>query len=151
MAPVVVVHGIFNYAKGATPAEAADRAAARWRDRLARGLSQVSADVPVPELAVAYYADLLLRYLPEQAQSADQPADFEDLDEREARDMADWLAAAGVVIPVTSSAMPPTTPRPPATSSSNSCCSAPATWKAPIWSGCCPSPTASAATGTWRR
>ncbi|MEV5877381.1 hypothetical protein AB0L75_24770 [Streptomyces sp. NPDC052101] len=38
MAPVVVVHGILNYAKGAKPAEAAERGAERWRDRLDQGL-----------------------------------------------------------------------------------------------------------------
>lgn len=77
MASVVVVHGMFNFLRGLTPPEAAARRAESWRGRLAESLAAVSPGTPVPALQVAYYADLLRRELPEGAQAAHLPADFE--------------------------------------------------------------------------
>ncbi|MER6678879.1 hypothetical protein [Streptomyces sp. NPDC000983] len=93
------MHGIFNYEKGATPSEAAERGAAQWRERLAQGLAQVSFERAVPDVAVAYYADLLLPRLADDAQSVAPPVSFDDPDEREELELAKWLAGAGLVAP----------------------------------------------------
>ncbi|MBQ1091384.1 hypothetical protein [Streptomyces sp. B93] len=99
MAPIVVVHGVFNYIRGMAPGDAAVRRAADWGPSLARGLSKVSAEVRTPELAAAHYADLLRLELLEESQSARDTAGFDDLDERELQEVAEWLAAAGAVAP----------------------------------------------------
>ncbi|OLZ63708.1 hypothetical protein AVW11_20030 [Streptomyces amritsarensis] len=99
MAPVVVVHGMFNFLRGATPPEAAALRALTWQQRLAGSLALVSPGTRVPELEVAYYADLLRRELPENAQSEERAPDFDDLDEHEAFEVAQWLTAAGVEVP----------------------------------------------------
>ncbi len=99
MSAVVVVHGMFNFLRGATPPEAARRRAESWRRRLAEGLAVVSPGTPVPDLEVAYYADLLRRELPEDAQAAEETPDFDDLDERETAEIEEWLSAAGVTVP----------------------------------------------------
>ncbi|MFD9516123.1 hypothetical protein [Streptomyces sp. NPDC059979] len=97
MAPIVLVHGIFNHVRGATPEAAALRRAADCRPKLAEGLARLS--VEVPELVMAYYADLLRRELPEQAQSARTEADFEDLSGGQRAEAAEWLIAAGAPVP----------------------------------------------------
>ncbi|MFJ4931582.1 hypothetical protein [Streptomyces sp. NPDC088736] len=97
MASVVLVHGIFNHVRKATPDEAAERRAADCRPRLAESLGRMS--VPLPDLVMAYYADLLRQDLPEQAQSAPQSTGFDDLSAGERADVAEWLVAAGCVVP----------------------------------------------------
>lgn len=97
MAAIVLVHGIFNHVRGATPEEAAERRAADCRPRLAESLGRMS--VPVPDLVMVYYADLLRRDLPEQAQSALRDEGFADLSAAERVEVAEWLAAAGCVMP----------------------------------------------------
>ncbi|MGW7041849.1 hypothetical protein ACWGDT_03825 [Streptomyces avermitilis] len=96
MAPIVLVHGIFNHVRGATPEEAALRRAADCRPRLAESLGRLS--VEVPELVMAYYADLLRPELPEQAQSARDDADFEGLSGGQQAKAAEWLVAAGAPV-----------------------------------------------------
>ncbi|MFD8597915.1 hypothetical protein ACFV1L_23205 [Kitasatospora sp. NPDC059646] len=97
MASVVLVHGIFNHVAGATPEQAARVRADACRDRLAAGLARLS--VPAPEVAMAYYADLLRPDLPEQAQDAAAAGGFEELTPAQRAAAAEWLAAAGAVLP----------------------------------------------------
>ncbi|MFE5840392.1 hypothetical protein ACFQ7N_01955 [Streptomyces niveus] len=99
MTSVVLVHGIFNYVRGAMPEEAALRREADCRPKLAEGLAGMS--VEVPELAMAYYADLLRRdlHLPAQAQSVQRHEGFDDLSAGERADAAEWLVAAGIAVP----------------------------------------------------
>ncbi|MFG2440778.1 hypothetical protein [Streptomyces sp. NPDC048508] len=97
MTPIVLVHGIFNYVRKATPDEAAARRVSDCRPRLAESLSAFS--VNVPAVTMAYYADLLRRKLPAAAQSVHDPEDFDDLDATERSEAAAWLIAAGAGIP----------------------------------------------------
>ncbi|GLW74682.1 hypothetical protein Kpho02_69800 [Kitasatospora phosalacinea] len=97
MAPVVLVHGIFNYVRGATPDQAALRRLADCRPKLAEGLGRLSVDVP--ELVMAYYADLLRLDLPEQAQATGDDATFDDLTGGQRAEAAEWLATAGAPLP----------------------------------------------------
>ncbi|MEY9859871.1 hypothetical protein ABH935_005505 [Catenulispora sp. GAS73] len=97
MTPLVVVHGVFNHVRGATPEQAAKRKAAEWRPRLASGFGKLSA--AAPELAVAYYADLLRRQVQDQAQAADDDNRFDVLSRAERVLAAEWLAAAGAMLP----------------------------------------------------
>ncbi|GGT04440.1 hypothetical protein GCM10010271_02880 [Streptomyces kurssanovii] len=94
-----MIHGVFNHIRGMAPGDAAARRAADWGPRLAQGLAKMSAEVRTPELAVAYYADLLRPELPEESQSARDRASFDDLDQRELQEVSEWLAAAGAVVP----------------------------------------------------
>ncbi|MFG2821683.1 hypothetical protein ACGFX4_19910 [Kitasatospora sp. NPDC048365] len=97
MAPIVLVHGIFNYVRGAAPEQAAARRLADCRPRLVESLSRLS--VEAPEMVMAYYADLLRPDGPEQAQSAGGDMTFDDLGPAERVAVAEWLAAAGAVLP----------------------------------------------------
>ncbi|MFI5547174.1 hypothetical protein ACIA6E_25735 [Streptomyces sp. NPDC051815] len=97
MTPIVLVHGIFNYVGKATPKEAAARRASDCRPRLAEGLGTFS--VQVPAMAMAYYADLLRRELPAQAQSVQAADHFDNLDASERVVAAEWLTAAGARMP----------------------------------------------------
>lgn len=98
MAAVVLVHGIFNHVRGATPEQAAERKAGQLRPHLAEGLARIGAADPVPEVAVAYYADLLRRELPEQAQDDGEDPSFDDLTPAERELAAEWLLAAGAPV-----------------------------------------------------
>ncbi|MFJ9460806.1 hypothetical protein ACIRST_37775 [Kitasatospora sp. NPDC101447] len=97
MAPVVLVHGIFNHVRGATPEQAALRRLADCRPKLAESLGRLSVDVP--ELVMAYYADLLRLDLPDQAQATGDDATFDDLAGDQREEAAEWLAAAGSPLP----------------------------------------------------
>lgn len=92
---VVLVHGIFNHVRGAAPEAAAQRRAARLRPHLAEGLARIGRRAPAPEVAMAYYADLLRRPSPEDAQDAGGDPGFEDLAPAERALAAEWLLAAG--------------------------------------------------------
>ncbi|MFE5517387.1 hypothetical protein ACFQ9Q_06565 [Streptomyces virginiae] len=96
MAGIVLVHGIFNYVHGATPEEAGLRRTADCRPKLAESLAMLS--VEIPEVVMAYYADLLRRELPEQAQSARETV-LEDLSDGQRAEAAQWLVAAGAPVP----------------------------------------------------
>ncbi|MGW4894841.1 hypothetical protein ACWEQL_21615 [Kitasatospora sp. NPDC004240] len=100
MAPIVLVHGIFNHVRGASPEQAAARRVADCRPRLVESLRRLS--VEAPETVMAYYADLLRPDLPGQAQSAGDDAGFDGLGAAERAAVAEWLAAAGVVPPADS-------------------------------------------------
>lgn len=97
MAPVVLVHGIFNHVRNATPEQAAARRVENCRARLAESLGRLS--VKTPEMEMAYYADLLRPEFPEQTQSTWDDADFETLTPAERVDVAEWLFTAGVTAP----------------------------------------------------
>ncbi|MER5935212.1 hypothetical protein [Streptomyces sp. NPDC002054] len=100
MAQVVLIHGIFNYVRGATPHEAALEAAADCRPRLAAGLARAGlAGAVGPDLAMAYYADLLRPDLPDEAQAEEEDDGFEKLTAREREDAAEWLVTAGAPVP----------------------------------------------------
>ncbi|MCX5409747.1 hypothetical protein OHA37_38565 [Streptomyces sp. NBC_00335] len=103
MAQVVLVHGIFNYVRGATPQEAALEAAAQCRTELAAGLAKAGlAGAADPDLAMAYYADLLRPGLPDEAQADEEGQEedgFEKLTAREREDAAEWLVTAGAPVP----------------------------------------------------
>ncbi|RPF29620.1 hypothetical protein EDD96_6146 [Streptomyces sp. Ag109_G2-6] len=92
-----MVHGIFNHVPGASPERAAEQRLAPLRPRLAESLGRLG--VVAPEMAMAYYADLLRTDLPEQAQSAGAGADFESLGPGERVVVAEWLEAAGAFAP----------------------------------------------------
>lgn len=98
MAAVVLVHGIFNYVRGAIPEEAAERRARDCRPKLASGLARIGL-TQAPDLVMAYYADLLRDGLPLQAQEADDDPAFEDLTAKQMAEAAEWLATAGAPIP----------------------------------------------------
>ncbi|MEV7177802.1 hypothetical protein [Kitasatospora sp. NPDC093679] len=97
MAPIVLVHGIFNHVRGASPEQAAARRVADCRPRLVESLHRLS--VEAPEMVMAYYADLLRPDLPDQAQSAGDDTSFDGLSAAERAAAAEWLAAAGAVQP----------------------------------------------------
>lgn len=99
MVSVVVVHGVFNHVRDTSPEEAALGKAVRLRSRLAAGLVKLSSSFTVPELAVAYYADLLRPQSPDQAQAAGPEPGFEDLTGPERALAAGWLVAAGAPVP----------------------------------------------------
>lgn len=99
MAQIVMIHGIFNYLPGTTPHEASLAAAAHCRSRLAAGLAKAGFTGAVPDLAMAYYADLLRRDLPDEAQSGEGDAGFEQLTAPQREDAAEWLVTAGAPVP----------------------------------------------------
>ncbi|MGW4890773.1 hypothetical protein ACWEQL_00670 [Kitasatospora sp. NPDC004240] len=99
MASVVLVHGIFNHVRGATPEEAARRRAADAWPKLAEGLARAGVAMEPPELTMAYFADLLRPDLPEQVQAAGDQPDFDRLTPTARADAADWLATAGAPVP----------------------------------------------------
>lgn len=97
MAPIVLVHGIFNHVRGASPEQAAARRVADCRPRLTESLRQLS--FATPATVMAYYADLLRPDLPEQSQSVGDDTGFDSLGPQERAAAAEWLVAAGVVPP----------------------------------------------------
>lgn len=97
MTSIVLVHGIFNHVRKATPDEAAARRVSDCRPRLAESLSELAVDVP--DVTMAYYADLLRRKVPGEPQSFQQPEGFDDLGAAERSEVAAWLAAAGAEMP----------------------------------------------------
>lgn len=99
VAPIVVVHGIFNHVRGAGPEQAAERRASQLRPKLVEGLRPWLPSSAVPEIAVAYYADLLRTQPAEEAQDDGRPVGFEDLTPPERVLAAQWLAAAGAAVP----------------------------------------------------
>ncbi|MEV7581641.1 hypothetical protein [Streptomyces erythrochromogenes] len=99
MVPVVLVHGIFNYVRGADLAQAAALKAAEFGPRLAEGLGRAGFGTVVPQVAFAYYADLLRTRLPDQAQSAEPDDTFDSLPDVLKDEALEWLAAAGAPLP----------------------------------------------------
>ncbi|MFE2323433.1 hypothetical protein ACFXD5_05850 [Streptomyces sp. NPDC059385] len=99
MARVVLVHGMWNFVPGAGAEEAAGEKAAAARPYLAQGMRKAGLTGPVPEPAMAYYADLLDRVRPAGAQAAGAPPGFEALSEPEREVAAQWLVAAGAPVP----------------------------------------------------
>ncbi|MFJ6368560.1 hypothetical protein ACIQK5_10325 [Streptomyces virginiae] len=99
MAPVVLVHGIFNHVRGATPAEAASAKAEEFGLKLGQGMARVGSVGPPPGVAVAYYADLLRTLLPEQAQDGGVDHTFGSLPVGLQAEAMEWLAAAGARVP----------------------------------------------------
>lgn len=99
MTHIVIVHGVFNHVRGATVERAASQKVTEWRPRLAQGLGKLPVSLPMPDIAAAYYADLLRRQAPDQVQSNGVQADFDDLSDSERALAAEWLAAAGVAEP----------------------------------------------------
>ncbi|WP_039933870.1 hypothetical protein [Streptomyces viridochromogenes] len=99
MGTVVLVHGIGNLVRGASPQQAAELKAAAAAERLSRGLNAAGlSHVPVPSLVMAYYAHQLADdYRPEQ-QSADGST-LEDLTPAQEGEAWEWLEAAGVAPP----------------------------------------------------
>jgi hypothetical protein len=95
---VVIVHGIFNHVRGAEPELAAERKAGQLRPRLAEGLGKLLPTSAVPEVAVAYYADLLRTRVPEEVQDGGRQAGFEDLTGPERVLVAQWLTVAGAAV-----------------------------------------------------
>ncbi|MEH0433824.1 hypothetical protein QBB34_47535 [Streptomyces stelliscabiei] len=99
MAPVVLVHGIFNHVQGATPEEAALRKARDCRPKLAEGLARAGMPLAAPEVVMAYYADLLRVEPPAQAHAAEDDPRFEALTREQRAEAAVWLTAAGAPLP----------------------------------------------------
>ncbi|MFF7733229.1 hypothetical protein [Streptomyces sp. NPDC007984] len=99
MGTVVLVHGVGNLVRGASPEQAAEMKAVAAADRLRKGLSAAGlAHVPLPELVMAYYAHQLADdYRPER-QSAGTGA-LGDLTAAQEGEAWEWLAAAGVTAP----------------------------------------------------
>ncbi|MEU6467783.1 hypothetical protein ABZ927_17750 [Streptomyces massasporeus] len=99
MGTVVLVHGIGNLVRGASPEQAAELKAAAAGDRLRKGLSAAGlSHVPLPELVMAYYAHQLTDdYRPER-QSAGTGV-LEDLTSTQEDEAWEWLEAAGVTRP----------------------------------------------------
>ncbi|MGW1044379.1 hypothetical protein [Streptomyces sp. NPDC002547] len=98
MAAVVLVHGIWNQKKKMTADRAAALMSASVRPRLEQGLH--AARVPhisVPELVMAYYADLLADDAEVQSGGADG---LEGLSDAELGEVWEWLLAAGVPEPM---------------------------------------------------
>ncbi|MEU8927803.1 hypothetical protein AB0D10_44040 [Kitasatospora sp. NPDC048545] len=99
MVSVVLVHGIFNHVRGAVPDVAAEAKVNEFRPKLAEGLAKARFAGPVPEVAVAYYADLLRVQLPEQAQDSGGEDTFGSLSPALQAAAVEWLAAAGAPVP----------------------------------------------------
>ncbi|MFJ3511029.1 hypothetical protein [Streptomyces luteogriseus] len=99
MGTVVLVHGIGNLVRGASPEQAAELKAAAAADRLRKGLSAAGlSHVPLPAVVMAYYAHQLADdYRPER-QSAGTGA-LEDLTSAQEGEAWEWLATAGVARP----------------------------------------------------
>ncbi|GLF95246.1 alpha/beta hydrolase [Streptomyces yaizuensis] len=93
MAPIVLVHGIFNYLAGVEPQVAAARHVARCRPRLVESLARFPVDEP--EVVMAYYADLLRRDTPAWSQSPGGGENFTSMTAGQRRDAAEWLVTAG--------------------------------------------------------
>jgi hypothetical protein len=99
MGTVVLVHGIGNLVRGASPEQAAELKAVAAADRLRKGLSAAGlSHVPLPELVMAYYAHQLADdYRPER-QSAGAGV-LEDLTSAQEAEAWEWLETAGVTPP----------------------------------------------------
>ncbi|MCX3287674.1 hypothetical protein OR263_13350 [Streptomyces sp. NEAU-H22] len=99
MGTVVLVHGIGNLVRGASPEQAAELKAAAAADRLRKGLSAAGlSHVPLPGLVMAYYAHQLADdYRPER-QSAGTGV-LEDLTSAQEGAAWEWLETAGVAPP----------------------------------------------------
>ncbi|MBB4711607.1 hypothetical protein ACIQNT_06935 [Streptomyces luteogriseus] len=99
MGTVVLVHGIGNLVRGASPEQAAELKAAAAADRLRKGLSAAGlSHVPLPGLVMAYYAHQLTDdYRPER-QSAGRGV-LEDLTSAQEGEAWEWLETAGVARP----------------------------------------------------
>lgn len=97
MAGAVLVHGIWNQQRGVAPDLAASLLADAARPSLEKGLRAAGlSHVPVTELAMAYYADLLAGGV--EQQSGGVPG-LEELSDDELREAWEWLLAAGVPQP----------------------------------------------------
>ncbi|MER7119648.1 hypothetical protein ACFQL8_26780 [Streptomyces goshikiensis] len=93
---MVLVHGIWNRQRGVTPAEAALGLADTARSRLEQGLSAAGlSHVPVPAMAMAYYAHLLADDFAE-AQAGDGGDGLASLSPAQLAQAWEWLVAAGV-------------------------------------------------------
>ncbi|MET7456283.1 hypothetical protein ABZT03_31280 [Streptomyces sp. NPDC005574] len=95
MAAVVLVHGIWNRQRGLSATAAAAELAAEGRKRLRYGLVGAGlGHIPLPTVAMAYYADLLADEQPQEPQSGD--GGLEDLTPDQLAEAWQWLVAAGV-------------------------------------------------------
>ncbi|MFJ5218768.1 hypothetical protein ACIP98_29115 [Streptomyces sp. NPDC088354] len=99
MAAVVLVHGIWNLISGKTPEDAAAAKSAEYQEVLERGLARARLPhVPVPEVAMAYYAHLLTNE-PLEVQASRGADRLEDLSEEQLLEAWEWLLLAGVPEP----------------------------------------------------
>ncbi|MET9462594.1 hypothetical protein ABZY05_47705 [Streptomyces canus] len=99
MAGVVMVHGIWNRQRGMEPGEAAVALAKRHRSRLEQGLAASGlTHVPVPDVAMAYYAHVLSDGWQDQA-AGQAETRLEDLSPAQQEDAREWLELAGVPVP----------------------------------------------------
>ncbi|WP_406073155.1 hypothetical protein [Streptomyces virginiae] len=97
VAAVVLVHGIWNRQKGVSAERAAELLADAARPRLEQGLGSARlSHLMVPEMAMAYYADLLSDAGEVQSGGA---ARLEELSPQELAEVWQWLLTAGVPEP----------------------------------------------------
>jgi pimeloyl-ACP methyl ester carboxylesterase len=98
VAHVVLVHGIWNRQSKMTSEKAALLLAQSLESRLVAGLESARlSHVPVPQLTMAYYADLLANDA--EVQSGGELG-LDGLSQAELADVWSWLVAAGVPEPV---------------------------------------------------
>lgn len=96
MRPLLAVHGIGNYEDVGAPSEASALIAGRLRPRLVSGFTSAGlGHLEVPELRVAYYADLLTR----QGRQDAEETDIDRLDDDETALAVAWLATAAEAFP----------------------------------------------------
>ncbi|MGW0827032.1 hypothetical protein [Streptomyces sp. NPDC002845] len=99
MAPVVLVHGIFNYVRGAAPEQVAAHKARECRLKLVEGTTGAGLVANAPEVAMAYYADLLRPVLRDEAQSTGEGLSFDDMTGQQREQAAQLLVVAGAPSP----------------------------------------------------
>ncbi len=99
MAAVVLVHGIWNLVSGLPPEEAAAAKGAEFRKILGQGLEAARLPhVPVPDVAMAYYAHLLTNR-PLEEQAGEGAVRLEDLSREQLLRTWEWLLLAGAPEP----------------------------------------------------
>ncbi|MFG3033713.1 hypothetical protein ACGFZJ_35075 [Streptomyces sp. NPDC048253] len=99
MTAVVLVHGIWNLISGLTPEEAAAAKSAEYRKILGQGLEAAHLPhVPVPDVAMAYYAHLLTN-TPLEEQAGESTDRLEDLSQEQLLRAWEWLLLAGAPEP----------------------------------------------------
>ncbi|MGC0336411.1 hypothetical protein [Streptomyces sp. SLBN-8D4] len=99
MAAVVLVHGIWNLISGLAPQEAAAVKSSEYRETLRQGLMAAQLPhVPVPDIAMAYYAHVLTN-APLEEQAGGHADRLEDLSYEQLLEAWEWLLLAGVPEP----------------------------------------------------
>ncbi|MGW5434021.1 hypothetical protein ACWET9_43865 [Streptomyces sp. NPDC004059] len=99
MAEVVLVHGIFNLKRGMAPEGAAAQLETDLLPHLERGFRDAHlAHIPLPAIAMSYYAHLLTNAWTESQAGATQDK-FEDLPKNQVDEAWEWLQIAGVPVP----------------------------------------------------